>query len=241
VNAPGRIERLVLVAVACVSACASQPSEDYGASTELQAERAPMAEPDAEQAASPPADQPERSLAEIERELARNEARLRELGVELPARAATATAIGEAGEPEPTPKPETKREATGAGGGLAQPGAAPRPQSEPSERDDGRSASRKGKGDKPAKNAKDSDDRFAPAPPQADAAKAAPPSGNPAELDAAARCRQLCDLGQITCELSVQICELADRHDGEDDYRAACERSAEDCSAAQEACDACEA
>lgn len=248
----------LLLAVALASACAAQHDEPTGAAFDGEAKSVDApAEPTMEAEAAP-GDSGELDLAAYQRELAANEARLRELGVMLPPDVNTLAGGDAAPAPVENAK-ESKRDkpsrndrksaGSGAGGLVSpstRPGTAPSAdvggaksvQGDRSE-DKGRG---KGKDKDSKKKAEDADDGFAPPPPAPDPAKAAPltPNQSP-ELDAATRCQQVCELGQITCELSVQICELADRHAGEDDYLNACERASEDCTAAQEACDACEA
>lgn len=193
---------------------------------------------------------PERSLGELERELAENEARLRALGVELPV---VALAQDEPAETTATPGPREKdtrsREAKPRRGGGKKPQAQPgsRPSAPPSGGGAGGGAKSSGdlvddigsgNADEDRADKKKGDGRFAQPPP--DPAKAAPrPDDVAPPLDAAGRCVQICELSEITCELSVQVCELAARHDDEDDYRIACERAVDDCEVAQEACDEC--
>jgi hypothetical protein len=164
-----------------------------------------------------------RSLDEIQRELAANNAKLRELGVALPgAKPTEAPAGGATG---------TKSSASGAG--RSTPSVAPAPAGKP-----GKSDSKPPKRDKPREKSKDEakggladGDGLRP-----DAAKATPSTPT---LDAAARCQQVCDLAAISCGLGDQICELADRHSDDPDFVSACERANADCEAAKEACDAC--
>ncbi|MCA9701350.1 MAG: hypothetical protein KC431_27755, partial [Myxococcales bacterium] len=79
--------------------------------------------------------------------------------------------------------------------------------------------------------------------PVPDEAKAVqgPPTGTTPMPDAAQRCESICSLGQVTCELREQICELAERHPDEEDYQSACDRAVSDCEIAKEACDGCDA
>jgi hypothetical protein len=175
-----------------------------------------------------------RSLAEIELELASNEAKLRALGVELPSRAV-------AGELVPGPEPAQP----GGGGTTSSAKADARPSTSPAPKPEPDSATKQGRRDKPAKQKKTETavdaDRFANPPPgEPEEAKATPlsPTEQP-KLDAATRCIQVCELSEITCELGVQICELAQRHAGNEDYEQACARATDDCDAAQEACDVC--
>jgi hypothetical protein len=59
--------------------------------------------------------------------------------------------------------------------------------------------------------------------------------------DPAAQCGRICDLAEATCELHEKICTLADEHEGEQRYVAACTRADDDCRRASEACRACSA
>lgn len=226
--------------------CAAQYEDTAGGAqpnSEAALERTQVTEAGAAEPTA--AKSPERSLADIERELATNEAKLRALGVELPARAATladpADVGGEKFAPAPEPKPELAPDRPAGGAGMA-PNTSPRPvapsreEAEPggADKQQGRrDKPKKGKDTKPTTN----NDDFAPAPEEA---KSAPlsPTEQP-QLDAATRCAQVCSLSDISCELGVQICELAQRHADNEDYEQACVRATEDCDAAQEACDAC--
>jgi hypothetical protein len=179
----------------------------------------------------------ERSLADLQQELANNESRLQALGVQLPARniaggeldftteKRTPTERAPAAEPPPpgggatTTKPDDKRPA-------------------PSREDAPDGKGKQGRKVKAKKKA--GTGGFAPPPPEPDQAKSTPlaPNEQP-QLDAATRCSQVCSLSDITCELGAQICELAQRHADNAEYEQACVRATEDCDAAQEACDAC--
>jgi hypothetical protein len=183
------------------------------------------AEPAAATAMEPAAaaPDPERSLDQMQRELAVNEAKLRALGVSLP----------EAEDGSIAPPTDAK-----PSGGFAPP-----PSSTPPHSGGGDGIGSKQKDAKQKKPSRREHEKWTIEPhraPQPDEAKAAPlsPNTETREQDAAGRCLMICDLSQVTCELNTQICELADRHD-QDDYRAACERAAEDCEVAREACDVC--
>lgn len=209
--------------------CAAQYEEPAG--TQPDSAREQAGEPEAAAMEAAPtavrAEQAElanRSLADIELELASNEAKLRALGVEL-----------STGELAPAPEPAPP----GGGGTTATTKPDPRPSTSPAPKQGRRD------NDKPAKQKKTESagdaDRFANPPPGGpEEAKAAPlsPTEQP-KLDAATRCIQVCELSEITCELGVQICELAQRHAGDRDYEQACARATDDCDAAQEACDVC--
>lgn len=228
--------------------CASQYEEPAGTQPDSAREQvgAPEAEAMEPAAAVERSESSDLSLDEIALELASNEAKLRALGVELPSRAVTG---GETKlDSEAAPKPEPARPGGGMGGGGAtptpdsRPSTAPAPKSEPI--DSGKaagSAPKQGRRDKPAKKkTEDADvsERFAKPPPEEAKATPLSPTEQP-QLDAATRCIQVCELSEITCELGVQICELAQRHAEDRDYEQACARATDDCDAAQEACDVC--
>lgn len=224
---------LLLLASGCATQSEDQRSEPADRDYEARDEPTAM-----EAAASADSEAAPRSLAELERARASNNARLRELGVALPVVEAeledqTATA-SKAAEPGG---------ASGAGG--LPPSVAPAPD-EPSKRPSKTQSSekkeekRRDKKDKAAGAIKPTDDAELDwdARPRPEEAKAAPPSSTH-ELDPATRCQQVCDLAAISCGLGDEICELADRHRDEQDYTSACERANLDCEAAKEACDAC--
>lgn len=188
-----------------------------------------------------PAEPADRTLEDIAVELARNEAKLRALGVVLPSRSTTSEKnLGNEGDAV-APEAEPPRPG-GAGSGItpkpdSQPSTAPAPKGETG------SATKQGQGrkdSKPKKKTEDADtsERFAKPPPEEAKATPLSPTEQP-KLDAATRCIQVCELSEITCELGVQICELAQRHAGDNDYEQACARATDDCDAAQEACDVC--
>jgi hypothetical protein len=233
--------------------CAAQYEEPAGTQPDSAREQLGAAEQEPAMDEAPTAARSEsaesldRSLDDIEVELVRNEAKLRALGVALPGRAATGeTNLG--GELAPTPE----RTQPSGGGATATPKPKPdaRPSTAPGPSGEPGSATKQGRADKPAKKRKSEDadekDRFANPPPGAGGgagpseAKATPlsPTEQP-QLDAATRCVQVCELSEITCELGVQICELAQRHADDQDYEQACARATDDCDAAQEACDEC--
>lgn len=73
----------------------------------------------------------------------------------------------------------------------------------------------------------------APAPPTRAAAKRR--SRGPAKD----RCERICTIAEATCGLSDRICELAQRHPGDERYRNACARAEQDCEVASHACRDC--
>jgi hypothetical protein len=194
-----------------------EPAGDPGSEVAAEAPAEPMA--------AEPEGSPERDLDQMQRELAANEAKLRALGVAVPGLEAEPRAED---ANDASTKPTTTRSAED----KPAPGAQPKP-----------SKGTKSKQDKHEREDRPSQPSKAPNIQgiAGDQAKATPlsPDGDPREQDAAGRCLMICDLSQITCELNTSICELADRHPDEDDYRSACERAAEDCEVAEEACHAC--
>jgi hypothetical protein len=54
------------------------------------------------------------------------------------------------------------------------------------------------------------------------------------------RCERVCGLAESTCELQLQICELAERHATDTRYADACDRAALQCDAAAAECHRCE-
>ena len=54
------------------------------------------------------------------------------------------------------------------------------------------------------------------------------------------RCGRICDLSETTCELAVHICGLAQQHPDEHRYVDACARAQRQCTAADDACQHCE-
>jgi hypothetical protein len=52
-------------------------------------------------------------------------------------------------------------------------------------------------------------------------------------------CGDLCSLSESICTLEVRICSLAESHANDSLYADACERAAEDCEVAGQACDGC--
>jgi hypothetical protein len=223
--------------------CAMSPEESTGAQPESEAaqdEPAQVTEvaPPAPTAAGEPV---ERSLADLQLELSNNEAKLQALGVQLPVRTISG-GDGALGAEKPEPAQERKPAAdnvTPRDAGGATPKSEKRPSPAPSSREDADTKGKEGRRPKPKKSDTTSvPGGFAPPPPEE--AKSTPLSPNEQpQLDAATRCAQVCSLSDITCELGVQICELAQRHADNEEYEQACVRATEDCDAAQEACDAC--
>lgn len=227
-----------LMLAVLVSGCAAQHEEtsrkesapaserDHDASNEEQFAPEPAALADAVDDEQPD------GLEQIQRELAANNTRLRELGVDLPG-------------DHPTGGSTATKKATGEGGRSA---VAPTPADEPAPKtakpSERKPSKREGKGKDDAKGGAGAGTGADAIGPRADldarsgrdAAKSSPSSPT---LDAAARCQQVCDLAAIGCGLGDQICELADRHPDEPEYAAACERANADCEAAKEACHAC--
>jgi hypothetical protein len=193
-------------------------------------------------------EEPIRELAELELELSSNETKLRQLGVPItatvldpagvdgefepnedvvsPAEPGKAETVGGATRYAPPPKDRGKdKKATGttttkqdkAGGAGSAPGTSPSP---------------------------------APVKPDADASMGGdaardeaksiqnPPSDRPTE-QSEERCPLICSLADSTCDLTDEICSLADRHPDDDAYSLACDRASNDCKLAREACLEC--
>ncbi len=72
-----------------------------------------------------------------------------------------------------------------------------------------------------------------PSPPK----KASPGAGVSTNADEP--CARICAIATTVCGLRERICALADEHQDEPRYAAACERAAADCTRASEACDDC--
>jgi hypothetical protein len=242
-------EWLLLLLVVLPLGCIAQYEEPAEPQPDSAREQAGAQDPTAIEApvAAQPAQPAERSLDDIAIELARNEAKLRALGVVLPSRSSTTEKnLGNEGEEDAVaPEAEPPRPG-GAGSGItpkpdSQPSTAPAPKGETGSATGSSQKQGQGRRDnKPKKKTEDADasDRFAQPPPEEAKATPLSPTEQP-KLDAATRCIQVCELSEITCELGVQICELAQRHAGDDDYEQACARATDDCDAAQEACDVC--
>lgn len=239
----GRIVLAPALAFGLALGCAAQ--QDEAMSREGVEDEARFAEAPAEPSATPtaeaaksedePAPAPARelqNLGDVERELAANEAKLRALGVKLRAGGADED---EAGEERKTESTSTRRDRKDGPKKKPSSQGAPQPTAPGDSAPAGGGGSGKGTMPKQDSIAGGALDDVT----QPDAAKATPLSPNSQQQDAATRCMSICDLSQITCELSAQVCELAERHTEEEDYRAACERAAQDCDVAQEACNEC--
>ncbi len=206
-------------------ACDARTTEPDANSASREAEAAPSAAAERANASAPV-----RDFAQLQRELASNEAELRQLGVLV------ATVADSEPKPEPTEesgmggRSETKkaktsttakkahpskdaRDAKQAEGGV--PGSSPaRPSAEPG----------MAGGDAILEPAKSVQGR---------------PTDQLAKQVQEDRCPRICSLSGSTCELTEEICELADRHTDDDTYSMACERANNDCKQAQEACLEC--
>lgn len=77
---------------------------------------------------------------------------------------------------------------------------------------------------------------------------APPPSEHPspsqpvtmgADCEGESRCATLCELSEAICQLEVQICSMAEDHEGDPIYVDACERAVEDCELSGDACNQC--
>ncbi len=239
----------VVLVLGVASACAT-PREESRAEPaserehdDLAAEKPVEASAAADEREEPP------SLDELERELAANNAKLRELGA-LPVEPVELEDQEEAPEGGDASGSKGASTKTSSGSGTAGSSAAPAPGGQPKRTKADRNADKKRS--RPSKSAnhaagkaeskaKDTVDGTLHEPPSPEPAKATPLAPNDAarDQDAALRCQQICDLAAISCDLGAQICELAERHSEEEDYASACERANLDCDAAKEACDVC--
>lgn len=210
---------------------------------------------DAELAEAPAEESQPRDLAELQRELQNKEADLRRLGVEIPGAAEAATEAKANADPtdattkqesaggrDSTPRKSKKGKTAskpkadmstgsqsvpgGAGGGLAP----SKPSAGDGLVDDSQRSSEKSKDE-------DSDMAGEPRPDEAKATHA-PPDSKP-RAQAEEHCPLICSLSDGTCELAQEICSLAERHPGDDDYANACERATDDCELAKDACLEC--
>jgi hypothetical protein len=242
---PVRSIRWFSLVLVLAPACVTSPEEQAGAEPDSElAQEEPAAVADVTPAEPAAAEPSPRTLAELQLELANNNAKLQALGVQLPPHdlaGGDATPGERKAEPE-RPPDSAGRGVGGGGNGGSSPAkldddARPSPSPAPTTRSD-KGAGKTKEPRKPKKTESSAvGSGFAPAP---EGAKSTPlsPSEQP-QLDAATRCSQVCSLSDISCELGVQICELAQRHVENQDYEQACVRATEDCDAAQEACDAC--
>lgn len=241
------------------SACAAP--HDQMATEPASAEQEVRAQDDFDQAAPASEAEPTAALSgddelyELERALAAKASRLRALGVELPAHgelgadgdaqtSTAATTREEAPVAAPTEesgaekgKKTKKSKKTKPGkqprpGKQPKPGEQPQPGTQPKQDSGGMTP---GRPSAPSGGANLDGLGGGAAPDEAKAVRLSPDD----EPEAASVCVEICALSQGTCELRLAICELADRHDDEDDYRSACERADEDCEIALEACRVC--
>jgi hypothetical protein len=106
-----------------------------------------------------------------------------------------------------------------------------------------------GSGDKAeAKKGNKSAKRKAPVRPY-DAAGASPGDGAGDDLrglskndgDSAQRCETVCEVATAICEIEARVCDMAERHTDDPRYANACERAADDCRVATQACQHCSA
>jgi hypothetical protein len=52
-------------------------------------------------------------------------------------------------------------------------------------------------------------------------------------------CEDLCSLASSICAVSEKLCEVADRHPGEEEYQGLCRKAELECSEAEDSCVAC--
>lgn len=52
-------------------------------------------------------------------------------------------------------------------------------------------------------------------------------------------CEDLCSLASSICTVKEKLCEVADRHPGEEEYQGLCRKAELECSEAEDACVAC--
>jgi hypothetical protein len=170
-------------------------------------------------------------IEDLEAELARNASELQSQGIVI-AQRETATSVGGAAEPAETPDvPPT----------------------------DDTAAQEAGEGDDFDEGEDEVMDDPSPeptAPPEAD--EASPSSGPGKESrsiryrrfsrrdrrgerrERSQRCERICSLADATCDLAEHICALADKHVDDVRYETACDRAADQCRAASQACTKCE-
>lgn len=210
----------LLLAMACDARTTEEPDaksaeREVRASEDIPAEPA-MAEPT-----------PTRDLGQLERELADNEVKLRELGVLIAG--TTVDGDGEAESPKPSPKPATK---AGRGTKTKQPKQDKQGKDE-GKAEDSIAGTAPGSGSNAGGKAVSGGGDGLP-----DPAKSIQSPPRPNE-QAEERCPLICSLADNTCELNDEICELAERHTDDDAYSVACERASDDCQQAREACLEC--
>ncbi len=240
------------------------------ASTDVQHEPRPVAEAankgPAAGLAAPPADEEfaelETSLEAYEQQLARNEARLRAMGVLVATRDDNAMAEAEAPSRfAPPPPPMTTPPMTtpprkpadlgdqnqGAAGGT-RPSEAAKPDARAKDaREQDKSpekAKKRASRPTPTGGAAKSGTTSASSPAPSSAPRTDPAADTSTRAEARTeesrgRCAELCDLADSTCELEGKICDLAARHPGEARFAEVCRRADEDCRIAAEACTLC--
>jgi hypothetical protein len=226
----------LLFALACDAPTAQPDAEG----TERIASRpADIPEGEAEAAATPPA----RDLGELERELAKHELELRQLGVELVT--TDAFADGEAATTATATKAETRPTAPAKDRNTSKAGGSKKAKQDEKTATAGTpGSSRVGTGyagDSTGSGGGKSTDESVPrgeATPDPAKSIQSPPADRSNE-QAEERCPLICSLADSTCELHDEICELADRHTDDDAYSFACERASNDCQQAREACLEC--
>jgi hypothetical protein len=232
------------------------------ASTDVQHEPRPVAEAankaPAAGFAAPPVDDEfaelETSLEAYEQQLARNEARLRAMGVLVATRDDNAMAEAEApsrfAPPPPMTTPPRKSSDLGdhdqgAAGGT-RPSEAARPDARAKDARDKESEKAKKRASRPTPTGgaakPGTTSASTPAPSSAPRTDAAADSSTRTEArveEGRGRCAELCDLADSTCDLEGKICDLAARHPGEARFAEVCRRADEDCRIAAEACTLC--
>lgn len=249
-----------LILLLLASACAS---------TDVQHEPRPVAEA-ANKASAPGFSAPaaddelaelETSLEAYELQLARNEARLRAMGVLVATRDDNAMAEAEAPSrfappPPPMTTPTRKPADLGdsdqnaAGGTRPSEAAKPDARAKDAREQDKTPEKAKKRASRPtptggvAKSGTTSASSPAPssAPrtdPTADTSTRAEAKTEAKTEESRGRCAELCDLADSTCDLEGKICDLAARHPGEARFAEVCRRADEDCRIAAEACTLC--
>lgn len=234
-----------------VMACDSQTTEPEA----QPAEREAQPTGDIDELADASAASPTRDLAQLERELADNETKLRQLGVTIVATIADGeaepakdeTIVTEAAKPSPAPggsrnmtRGKDRKTTSKAGGDKkakqdddAGAGTAPSGQTSTGAASDSIAG-----GSKSATEGKTAWNGDV-APDPAKSIQNPPTTDRPTEQAEEERCPLICSLADSTCELTDEICELADRHTDDDAYSFACERASNDCQQAREACLEC--
>jgi hypothetical protein len=238
---------LLLATSLIALACDARTTEEPDVPSPREAEPGLEAEATTPEAAT---SVPPRDLDQLERELAANEEKLRQLGVAIVATGSFADGEGSPTDtpakdvdevrpdsPTPDPKPtqapdgssRTPDRKTGKAGG-----------SKPNSKKEDKSKTATIPGGAGATGTKligELDDGDA-TPEPAKSIQAPPTTEKPTE-QAEDRCPLICSLADSTCGLTDEICELAERHPDDDAYSIACERASGDCSLAREACLEC--